>query len=70
MMLANLLQICGKRIIWTKYNLTTGLEETLTGILISAGETKNISGLHYAIIEEPDGREWITLASCVKGVVG
>ena len=68
MLIATLQTITGRTVAWTKYNLATGMYEELTGTLISAGISKNIGNVEYAIIEEPGGRQWITLASCVKGV--
>jgi len=68
MLLSTLQSLTTRTVIWTKYNLATGFTEELTGTLISAGISKNIGNIEYAIIEEPGGRQWITLASCVKGV--
>jgi hypothetical protein len=70
MLIENLIKCTGRRVAFEKFNLSTGEVDPLKGVLIDAGIAHQIGDVQFAVIEEEiSGREWITLASCVKEVL-
>ena len=68
MLIENIIKLQGSEVVWEKYNLHTGLVETLHGTLLQAGTAPLVGNIEYAVVEDSGGREWVTLASCIKVV--